>query len=308
MQDLRNYFVIRFVLFSYFRVAPHFSEWTSRPPPHCDGRRGYAKLLLPGAVPTHNLTCAARSVSQTGITVNGWNQTHGFCRASYRERSLLLRVVIMNSLDAQHRAFARGSVIKPQLRSMLIRACLSIEVSNFTNFLHHATPACCLQHPCDDGTRGHGGQRTAMPHGRESVTGRGQAGEVAAVRLACACDADDAGCVRWHNEGLVWQQGEANKNVLCQTKHVRPVARKATIRRKQTGVRGSATADTRVTRQSAQPRVSSANRPTKGNTKTRKETSERPQKARVRDASAQAFGSPKPSPSHPARVVCPLYV
>ena len=81
-------------------VQPHFSEWTSRPPPHCNGRRGYAKLLLPVAVPTHNLSCAARSVSQTGITVNGWNQAHGFCRASYRERSLLLRVVIMNSLDA----------------------------------------------------------------------------------------------------------------------------------------------------------------------------------------------------------------
>ena len=47
---------------------------------------------------------------------------------------------------------------------------------------------------------------------------------------------------------------------------------------------------------------------TKGNTKTRNEANERPQEARVRGASAQAFGSPKPSPSHPARVVCPPYV
>ena len=55
-----------------------------------------------------------------------------------------LRVVIMNSLDALRPVSPdapclRGSVIKPQLRSMLIRTCLGIEVSNFTNFLHHAT-------------------------------------------------------------------------------------------------------------------------------------------------------------------------
>ena len=46
--------------------------------------------------------CGTQRVSQTGITVNGWNQAHGVCRASYRERSLLLRGVIMNSLDALH--------------------------------------------------------------------------------------------------------------------------------------------------------------------------------------------------------------
>ena len=63
-------------------VQPHFSEWTSRPPPHCNGRRGYAKLLLPVAVPTHNLSCAARSVSQTGITANGWKKD----RVRERER------------------------------------------------------------------------------------------------------------------------------------------------------------------------------------------------------------------------------
>ena len=203
----------------------------------------------------------------------------------------------------KHRAFARGSVIKPQLRSMLIRTCLGIEVSNFTNFLHHATTA-------SSATLHDKATHSNAAWEGERVTRRGQAGEVAAVRLACACDADDAGCVRWHNEGLVWQREKQNETCYAeQSTRVR-------LREGQpSGGNKQRCAEVRPpqTRESARAGRTAAGVKRKQTNKGEHQDKERSKRAATK---RHACGTPRLGrsgrrsrrQSHPARVVCPPYV